>query len=410
MGTGYRIRVASEGIKHNHKLSKLTFDRYPENRAVSDPVMLARVDAMRKSGAKARGILMYLREECANKATILKDIHNLMARLKASSNPGDTDADCAESVLRDLCEHDKGAVASLFVDSTRVLQTASFQSRKMRHLFAAFPEVLLVDTTFGTNVNRYKLFSFVVHDIHGKGQYVQHALMTSESKAHMKDAKKVVALCDGSQEHKQALKDIFAAMHPLFKYFLKNWDGITEEWVSYQRSNVPHLGNNTNNRIEAKWAKLKDLIRPSAGVYECLATLLGLQGICENEYEVELNKIGTFCLPKDDEYQCMDKRQLGELKQLANMAEFKAALRVSTSYKICIRQDSVVELLNEDEKRQHLLSLEDFTCSCIFSQTQLLPCRHAFYYRRSTIAFAGTQFESIIPFKISTQGGVSNKS
>nr|KAE8919455.1 hypothetical protein PF009_g30240 [Phytophthora fragariae] len=149
--------------------------------------------------------------------------------------------------------------------------------------------------------------------------------------------KKVVALCDG-------------------------------KWVSYQRSNVPHLGNNTNNRIEAKWAKLKDLIRPSAGVYECLATLLGLQGICENEYEVELNKIGTFCLPKDDEYQCMDKRQLGEIKQLANMvsmhaydminAEFKAALRVSTSYKICIRQDSVVELLNEDEKRQHLLSLE----------------------------------------------------
>ncbi|KAE8899040.1 hypothetical protein PF003_g3527 [Phytophthora fragariae] len=145
--------------------------------------------------------------------------------------------------------------------------------------------------------------------------------------------KKVVALCDGSQEHKQALKDIFAAMV-----------------------------------IEAKWAKLKDLIRPSASVYECLATLLGLQGICENEYEVELNKIGTFCLPNDDEYQCMDKRQLGELKQLANMvsmhafdminAEFKAALRVSTSYKICIRQDSVVELLNEDEKRQHLLSLE----------------------------------------------------
>ncbi|KAE8901608.1 hypothetical protein PF003_g14325 [Phytophthora fragariae] len=190
--------------------------------------------------------------------------------------------------------------------------------------------------------------------------------------------KKVVALCDGSQEHKQALKDIFAAMV-----------------------------------IEAKWAKLKDLIRPSASVYECLATLLGLQGICENEYEVELNKIGTFCLPNDDEYQCMDKRQLGEIKQLANMvsmhafdminAEFKAALRVSTSYKICIRQDSVVELLNEDEKRQHLLSLEDFTCSCIFSQTQLLPCRHAFYYRRSTIAFAGTQFESIIPFKISTQ-------
>lgn len=58
-------------------------------------------------------------------------------------------------------------MVALYVDESSVLQTVAFQSRKMRRLFDAFPEVLLVDTTFGTNTNRYKLFSFVVHDING---------------------------------------------------------------------------------------------------------------------------------------------------------------------------------------------------------------------------------------------------
>jgi hypothetical protein len=40
----------------------------------------------------------------------------------------------------------------------------------MRALFSAFPEVLLVDATHGTNTSFYKLFSFMVH---GHGQQVQ---------------------------------------------------------------------------------------------------------------------------------------------------------------------------------------------------------------------------------------------
>ncbi|KAE9234234.1 hypothetical protein PF005_g1987 [Phytophthora fragariae] len=39
---------------------------------------------------------------------------------------------------------------------------------KMKRLFKAFPEVVLVDSTHNTNANRYKLFSFMVHDVLGK--------------------------------------------------------------------------------------------------------------------------------------------------------------------------------------------------------------------------------------------------
>eukprot|EP00644_Phytophthora_capsici_P000582 jgi/Phyca11/130367/e_gw1.93.150.1 len=173
----YKIRVSSKGISHNHRVDPDVYKIYPQNRAVNDPRVLGTIDAMRKGGAKARGVLMYLRDATEGKEmTTLKDIHNLMARLKAESKQGASDDDCAEAVLRDLCRSDKGAVASLHVDATHVLQSASFQTRKMRRLFSAFPEVLLVDTTFGTNANRYKLFSFVVHDIHGK---VQHSIVNT---------------------------------------------------------------------------------------------------------------------------------------------------------------------------------------------------------------------------------------
>lgn len=50
----------------------------------------------------------------------------------------------------------------------------------MRETLAKFPEVLLIDTTHGTNTSRYQVFSFMAHDVFGKGQYVQHTLVQNE--------------------------------------------------------------------------------------------------------------------------------------------------------------------------------------------------------------------------------------
>lgn len=47
------------------------------------------------------------------------------------------------------------------------------QTAHMRQMFSYFPEVLLIDATYKTNSAHYKLFSFMVHDAFGKGQYVQ---------------------------------------------------------------------------------------------------------------------------------------------------------------------------------------------------------------------------------------------
>ncbi|POM69770.1 Hypothetical protein PHPALM_13918 [Phytophthora palmivora] len=48
-------------------------------------------------------------------------------------------------------------------------------------------KILLVDATNDTNSERYNMFSFMVHDFHGRGQHVQHALMTDERVGSMRD-------------------------------------------------------------------------------------------------------------------------------------------------------------------------------------------------------------------------------
>lgn len=50
----------------------------------------------------------------------------------------------------------------------------------MCEMFVKFPEVLLIDATHGTNVSKYKVFSFMAHGVFGKGQYVQHAILQNE--------------------------------------------------------------------------------------------------------------------------------------------------------------------------------------------------------------------------------------
>jgi hypothetical protein len=55
------------------------------------------------------------------------------------------------------------------------------QTEGMRKFYSSFPEVVLVDTTYCTNSNRYKLFSFMITDAFGMGQFVQHAYIDSET-------------------------------------------------------------------------------------------------------------------------------------------------------------------------------------------------------------------------------------
>ncbi|KAG2892797.1 hypothetical protein PC115_g18682 [Phytophthora cactorum] len=80
--------------------------------------------------------------------------------------------------------------------------------------------------------------------------------------------------------------------HPLYKTFEENWDNSQDQWVSYKRGNVPHLTNNTNNRIESKSGKIKDVIKDTFTIDELVSTLITLQEYTEEQYIAEYNRVG----------------------------------------------------------------------------------------------------------------------
>ncbi|KAE9147414.1 hypothetical protein PF001_g6001 [Phytophthora fragariae] len=103
------------------------------------------------------------------KKTKLKDVHNVLQDLKKAYKRNMSDVEGTESILEEFASEQEGNTAQIFVDKARGVAVAvTLQSAGMKRSFAAFPEVLMVDSTHDTNCNGYKLFSFVVHDCFGK--------------------------------------------------------------------------------------------------------------------------------------------------------------------------------------------------------------------------------------------------
>ncbi|KAG6948465.1 hypothetical protein JG687_00015459 [Phytophthora cactorum] len=80
---------------------------------------------------------------------------------------------------------------------------------------------------------------------------------------------------------------------------MDNWYGNISEWMRYECGKVPHLDNNTNNRLESKWGKTKQISSKANSIDELIFTLMLLQEVAEDEYLREYHKVGSC--PHQDE-------------------------------------------------------------------------------------------------------------
>ena len=85
------------------------------------------------------------------------------------------------------------------------------------------------------------------------------------------------------------LKRELGQNHDFVLYFLRNWDNCKLMWVKYLREDIPHLGNNTNNRLESNWGKLKHILNKDMQMDECVTSLLILQKTQETKFHSEVN-------------------------------------------------------------------------------------------------------------------------
>ncbi|KAK1939137.1 Zinc finger SWIM domain-containing protein 3 [Phytophthora citrophthora] len=372
---------------HNHSLGRRQFDNHPSNRRIDEPGLVELVRDLSSACSKAKLIMQHLRLKSGQyaqkqslyvyapiiahtqsylilgKQATLRDVHNLVAKLKAMRNGSASVEERLKARLREFCTQ-SGNTATVFIDDAKTAQTITLQSQQMRRFFKAFPEVMLVDATHNTNDAMFKLFSFMVHDVYRHGQYVQHSLMENESEECLRDAisafkefnptweeTKVIIIGKDfgelallEREFSQAksfvpfsckkkylrtemtkreyggtnslntkraedsidmmlkattldeytigLKCLFYLLdnvklraedpvphpkHTFLQYFMRNWGSCRQLWAAFGRAGIPHLGN--NRRARDFMGYLKDILKSTMGLDECVDTLIFLQSV-----------------------------------------------------------------------------------------------------------------------------------
>ncbi|ETL83042.1 hypothetical protein L917_16932 [Phytophthora nicotianae] len=260
-----------------------------------------------------------------------------------------------------------GNVVNVFRDvDTKLTSCITFQTCHMRRMTRLFLEVMCVDATHGTNINRYRLFSFMLTDKFGSGAFAQHSLIDGESRQNMINAvsafkqnnpswneikvivvdkdfteistlddeypEATVILChfhvidylkrevskreygfssfeklhlkkfltmmvrasteDSFSHYLDALKELCQSRMAFVDYLSANWLTCKNRWCTFLRGDIPHLDNNTNNRLKASWGAAKDILTRHMPMDECIESLLFLQQSAEDSYTYKRTRIG----------------------------------------------------------------------------------------------------------------------
>jgi hypothetical protein len=118
---------------------------------------------------------------CVGKHVKSYDVHNLLYKERRKGIHGAVD-DRVDRRLQQFADEEVGNIARVFKDLNGYASCITIQTAAMRRLYSVFPQVIMIDATHGTNNANYKLFSFMVQDGFGHGQFAQHALLMSETK------------------------------------------------------------------------------------------------------------------------------------------------------------------------------------------------------------------------------------
>ncbi|ETI35094.1 hypothetical protein F443_18511 [Phytophthora nicotianae P1569] len=178
--------------------------------------------------------------------------------------------------------------------------------------------------------------------------------------------------------------------HPFEAYFAKNWDTCRSMWCSFERQNAVTMGNNTNNRLEASWKQLKDLVDLFMGVDECIASIMCYQAQQEKKFVDDVYKLSVVHNIKYD----------AEMQFVSNLVSEHACeliyeqyvyANTKGKYKYCEPVPDVYLLQHvcDDEDAldepysEYSITKRDWSCSCLFMNSRLLPCRHVFFLRKA---------------------------
>lgn len=160
------------------------------------------------------------------------------------------------------------------------------------------------------------------------------------------------------------------------KYMDENWNPIKSEWVMGLKSSCGNFLNFTNNRLESINGKLKQVINRNSSLEEFIRHFFIILNTLRTERDhkaaLASQKIRVHTFPEGSaeiEYSkfltCYASGYL--LKQMKLVCQVKE-----------IKEDSGLFVIEASEGK---ITVDLFSCSCIFYSSMRLPCRHIFALR-----------------------------
>lgn len=70
-------------------------------------------------------------------------------------------------------------------------------------------------------------------------------------------------------------------------------DSFKAMWVRYERMDLPHFRNNTNNRLESFFGKVKQRVNRNLSMHKCIQALIELSTSMEDQYNSKHHRVGT---------------------------------------------------------------------------------------------------------------------
>ncbi|KAG3189509.1 hypothetical protein PC128_g11706 [Phytophthora cactorum] len=99
---GFHVKITHQNTTHNHTLGSGSYGNHPSARCVQDENGIAFVDELQAAGLKKNPILQFLRKKTGKRIT-LRDIHNLVAKLKEARHGPTSVKKNWNAGLREFC-------------------------------------------------------------------------------------------------------------------------------------------------------------------------------------------------------------------------------------------------------------------------------------------------------------------
>ncbi|KAI9998187.1 hypothetical protein PInf_002522 [Phytophthora infestans] len=111
----FALCVTTAKLAHNHRLDRMTHQQYASVRTAPSTRVVDTVDILSKAGAKKKRILEYILENADNSVEI-RDVHNLVRKLKERETAGTTSKVRLKTWLTEFRE-EPGNIGRIFVDN-----------------------------------------------------------------------------------------------------------------------------------------------------------------------------------------------------------------------------------------------------------------------------------------------------